>query len=1633
MSIPIDFIVRQGLQVATNVVVGTYALNVANPPTNGLIVSGNVGIGTASPVQQLQVVGNIQITNAAGALSGIYFADGTYQATSASSYSTPAGGPVNSVQYNTGSGFGGSNNFVFNSNAVGIGTSTPAHILDVQSSTSVASFATRSGTDYQINIGNNTPSGNVAVLGYSNSNLYAYITTGLQPIPTLVVTQGNRVGIATTVPVNTLDVNGSVAIGTYAGVSQAPTNGLAVSGSIGVGVNSTSAKIGILADTSQTAIAIQSSATAGNFLQFTNSSSSTVFTVNSLGNVTTGGYQGNVIAANYGGTGQTSYVTGDLLYAGSGGAISALTRLPIGNSGNILVVSGGVPTWGNVSINDFSGILPISSGGTNAAAFVGSSFVVTAANAAVMTSVTSTTNAAVVFNNSGVPSIVSGGPYTYLTPNAGGGALSFSKVDLANGVTNTLSAGNGGTGQNTVSQYQLLVGGATNSWNLLSSSVTSALVTSVTGSPQWVTGTTGNTVLRSNGTSVTFSQVNLPTDVTGVLPYANGGTNSAVSFTQGSVIFAGSTGFNQNNSNLYWDNSQNHLGINTSTPTTALDVNGAVTIRNGGNIVTGGLYVGGGTGNFASSLVANGITSNTFVNAASVYSSGAISAVGAVTAASVTSNTTVSVLGTTTSTGYTSGAVTVAGGVGIAGNLNVQGTSQFLSDLSVVGNLTVGGNIVAVNTDLLNVENPTIGLGTGVEGNALVINDGYDRGLVINYFDSTQNLNDYAFLGRQNATGDLIYITNVQPGSKNISNVVNPFTSNSLGFQWGSAYLGNITLLGNIASTTTTTGSLVLTGPGGLGVGGSINAGGALNVGTYAYAASGFNTAGPLIASIIASNGFIVGSSLNASGLIIGNVVTANSLISTANLTASGNIVASNFFANSTITASNAVISGNLVANGIVSNTFVNTITLNTTGRVTVANANAAISTTTGALVVKGGVGVGGTVVAGGLILNSSNIALGSSAGVGQGGSSIAIGLSAGGTNQGHNSVAVGPAAGGSTQGNYTVAIGSGAGGENQSIGAVAVGFLAGVCYQSKCAVAVGITAGSAYQGNSAVAVGNGAGSNYQGNSAVAIGTSAGVLFQSASAVAVGLNAGATSQGNNAVAIGAFAGTLNQPGNSIIINAGVTALNGTNSGLYISPVRCDATNTAQTLYYNTSTKEVTYSAPTAGYGNANVASYLSGPVVIGNLYISNSTTTTSAITGALVTPGGIASGNNIWVTNSGWIGNLSILNTTNSTSFQTGALVVNGGVGINGNLYVNGNIVGSNVAVITGNSGVFYGNGFGFNAIYAGVSTGYAVLPSTVFQTDANINNYAQNNFQNINNGNQASTDWVATSSDGSDTTNYIDFGITSGTWDGTQSNSLGTALKSNDGYLYVQGGTGGGNLVIGTSSAGSALKINVGGSGAAYVSAVFNNAGNTTTSATTGALVLTGGLAASGNAYVAGSGWFGNISVTNTTASTSSTTGALVVAGGVGIGGAASITGSVSAGSVYSTTNISAVGSATASAVVSNTSVTGNSFVLNGNLATISTTGTVTVDTFPTSAYRTVHYLAQITDNTNVGQYHSEQLFILQDGTTAYQTDFNLVFSVRPLGAFSSSISAGTFSLFFTPYAATNKNIRVVRTGVSV
>jgi hypothetical protein len=65
----------------------------------------------------------------------------------------------------------------------------------------------------------------------------------------------------------------------------------------------------------------------------------------------------------------------------------------------------------------------------------------------------------------------------------------------------------------------------------------------------------------------------------GTLGVANGGTGTTTTFTSGSVVFAGASGvYSQKNSNLFWNNTDNRLGINTSTPSQALDVVGAATV-----------------------------------------------------------------------------------------------------------------------------------------------------------------------------------------------------------------------------------------------------------------------------------------------------------------------------------------------------------------------------------------------------------------------------------------------------------------------------------------------------------------------------------------------------------------------------------------------------------------------------------------------------------------------------------------------------------------------------------------------------------------------------------------------------------------------------------------------------------------------------------------------------------------------------------------------------------------------------------------------------------------------------------------------------------------------------------------------
>ena len=128
------------------------------------------------------------------------------------------------------------------------------------------------------------------------------------------------------------------------------------------------------------------------------------------------------------------------------------------------------------------------------------------------------------------------------------------------------------------------------------------------------------------------------------------------------------------------------------------------------------------------------------------------------------------------------------------------------------------------------------------------------------------------------------------------------------------------------------------------------------------------------------------------------------------------------------------------------------------------------------------------------------------------------------------------------------------------------------------------------------------------------------------------------------------------------------------------------------------------------------------------------------------------------------------------------------------------------------------------------VGTNQQNLPNTIGQFSLNGDSYIQTNLVNTNDGGTA--DIVVTAnagSGGTDSTNFIDMGYANKNYQpGSEFNNIGTAIRPLDGYLYVQGtaSSPGGNLIVGTTTAGSNLKFIVGGGTAQNVVAIMTPTG---------------------------------------------------------------------------------------------------------------------------------------------------------------------------------------------------------------
>jgi hypothetical protein len=191
------------------------------------------------------------------------------------------------------------------------------------------------------------------------------------------------------------------------------------------------------------------------------------------------------LAATDGGTGQTSYTTGDLLYASSA---SALSKLPIGTNSQVLTLSGGLPSWQT----------PAASG---------------------VTSVSGTTDR--ITSTGGTTPVIDIAA-TYV------GQTSITTLGtIATGTWNatTIAVTKGGTGLTSASQGDLLYGSAANTYSSLAKDTNSTRYLSNTGSsnnPAW-------------------AQVALSTGVSGQLPLANGGTNANLTASNGGIFYSSSS------------------------------------------------------------------------------------------------------------------------------------------------------------------------------------------------------------------------------------------------------------------------------------------------------------------------------------------------------------------------------------------------------------------------------------------------------------------------------------------------------------------------------------------------------------------------------------------------------------------------------------------------------------------------------------------------------------------------------------------------------------------------------------------------------------------------------------------------------------------------------------------------------------------------------------------------------------------------------------------------------------------------------------------------------------------------------------------------------------------------------------
>lgn len=328
-------------------------------------------------------------------------------------------------------------------------------------------------------------------------------------------------------------------------------------------------------------------------------------------------------------------------------------------------------------------------------------------------------------------------------------------------------------------------------------------------------------------------------------------------------------------------------------------------------------------------------------------------------------------------------------------------------------------------------------------------------------------------------------------------------------------------------------------------------------------------------------------------------------------------------------------------------------------------------------------------------------------------------------------------------------------------------------------------------------------------------------------------------------------------------------------------------------------------------------------------------------------------------------GTLTVSGNVSATNFIGNGALLTGIVSGGGTTYSNSNVA-SYLPTYSGNVSAAYfignltnatGNVYTVGNAIIGVG-GYTVLPTTIAQFTGNANTYTQLNVQNINSGTDATSEYVATANNGTDSTFFVDLGIANSNYDvNSPNNSLGTTIFPNDSYLYAQGNTAattGGNLAIGTTTANKTVKIFAGGINSANIVATVANTGVSVT----GNITATNNITATGNVtatYIVTTGGYGNITQVDTI-----TANSMIATGNITVQGMGVVMSSRPAFRIY--------GTGSTNWTTANTNFKGSSIVVDYNQGSHfnSTTG---VFTAPIAGLYSVTLTARIGNNNGQNQ----------------------------------------------------------------